>query len=131
MAGAEELEGICKKITALDPGIRSAVVLNSRGHLEAGGMRKGLEPLEDQRHVEMMYVELALRVRMRHEFDSELGGVRFSMSYRDRVILLSFPLAEDGVLLASTEKDVDFGRIAFEILEIIGPLHGSDGAPRP
>ena len=90
----------------------------------AGGMKDGRLSLEAQKQDEMMFMELALRVRMRHEFDSEFGIVHFSMSYRDKVIVMSFPLPQDDVLLVSSEKDLDFGKIPFKILKIIEPLKG-------
>ena len=122
MDNVEELEKICQKIIKLDPKMRSARIINSRGHLVAGGMKKGLMSLEAQKQDEMMFMELALRVRMRKEFDSEFGEVHFSMSYREKVIVMSFPLANDDVLLGSTEKDLDFGKIPFKILKIIASL---------
>ena len=115
----EELERICQQILQLDPKMRSARFINSRGHLAAGGMKDGLLSLEAKKQDEMMFMELALRVRMRHEFDTEFGIVHFSLSYRDKVLVMSFPLSNDDVLLVSREKDKDFGDITFKILEII------------
>jgi hypothetical protein len=125
MANVEDLEKLCQKITNLDPNMRSTRIINSRGHLVAGGMKQGLLSLEAQKQDEMMFMELALRVRMRHEFDKEFGEVHFSMSYRDKVIVMSFPLANDDVLLVSSEKEADFSKIAFKILKIITPLKKS------
>lgn len=125
MDNAEELEKICQKIIQLDPKMRSARLINNRGHLTAGGMRDGVFSLEDQKHDEMMFMELSLRVRMRHEFDDEFGEVHFSMSYRDKVIVMSFPLSNDDVLLLSCEKEIDFGKLPFKVLEIIKPLKKS------
>jgi len=122
MDNVEELEKICQKINKLDPMMRSARIINSRGHEVSGGMKEGLLSLEDQKHDEMMFMELALRVRMRHEFDKEFGEVHFSMSYRDKVIVMSFPLTNDDVLLVSCEKETDFGKVSFKILKIIEPL---------
>jgi hypothetical protein len=122
MDNVEELEKICQKIVKLDPKMRSARIINSRGHLMAGGMKKGIMSLEAQKQDEMMFMELALRVRMRREFDNEFGQVHFSLSYREKVIVMSFPLAQDDVLLVSTEKEVDFGKVPFKILTIIEPL---------
>ena len=122
MDNVEEIEKICQKIVNLDPKMRSARIINSRGHLLAGGMKKGIMSLEAQKQDEMMFMELALRVRMRHEFDHEFGEVNFSMSYREKVIVMSFPLAQDDVLLVSSEKELDFGKIPFKILKIILPL---------
>ena len=125
MDNVEELEKICQKILKLDPKMRSARLINSRGHLTAGGMKKGLFSLEAQKQDEMMFMELALRVRMRHEFDKEFGEVHFSMSYRDKVIVMSFPLNNDDVMLISCEKETDFGKLPFKILKIVEPLKKS------
>ena len=122
MSNVEEIEKICQKILKLDPKMRSARIINSRGHLMAGGMKKGIMSLEAQKQDEMMFMELALRVRMRHEFDHEFGPVHFSLSYREKVIVMSFPLANDDVLLVSSEKELDFGKIPFKILKIIVSL---------
>jgi hypothetical protein len=122
MVDVEKLEKICQKIIKLDPKMRSARIINSRGHMVSGGMKDGLLSLEAQKQDEMMFMELSLRVRMRHEFDKEFGIVHFSMSYRDKVIVMSFPLTNDDVMLVSCEKEIDFGTISFKILKIIEPL---------
>ena len=125
MDNVDELEKICQNIIGLDSKIRSARLINSRGHLIAGGMKEGLLSLEDQKQDEMMFMELALRVRMRHEFDAEFGEVHFSLSYRDKIIVMSFPLNNDDVLLVSCEKETDFGKLPFKVLEIIKSLKKS------
>jgi len=125
MDNVEELEKICQKIVKLNSKMRSARLINNRGLLMAGGMKKGLLSLEAQKQDEMMFMELALRVRMRHEFDKEFGEVHFSMSYRNKVIVMSFPLSNDDVLLLSCEKEIDFSSIAFKVLKIIEPLKKS------
>lgn len=115
-----DYENICQKIMLLDPEMRSARVINNRGHLVAGGMKQGMKSLEDEKQDEMMFMEIALRVRMRHEFDKEFGPVSFSLSYRGKVIIYSFPLPDDTVLLVSSSRESDFGKIPFKIMEIIG-----------
>ncbi len=122
MSDVSTLEKICQTIMQLTPKMRSARIINNRGHLVAGGMKKGLPSLEDTKQDEMMFMELALRVRMRHEFDKEFGAVHFSLSYRDKVIIMSFPLSNDDTLLASGETEVDFREIPFKILDIIKDL---------
>lgn len=119
MNDSTNLADMCQRILQLDSGMRSARFINSRGHLLEGGMKGHLHSLESQKRDEMMFIELALRVRMRHEFDAEFGNVNFSISYRDKVILMSFPLRDDDVCLVSCEKDLDFKRLAFEILDIV------------
>ena len=115
-------EKTCQKVMKIDPKMRSARVINDKGHLIAGGMKKGLKALEDSKHDEMMFMEIALRVRMRNEFDKEFGKTYFSLSYRDKVIIMSFQLSDRNVLLASAEPNDEFGKIAFKILKIIDKL---------
>ena len=78
-----------------------------------------VKPLEDTKKDEMLFMELALRVRMRGEFNEELGPVKFSLSYRDKLIIMSFPIGND-VLLVTIDKTEKFDQIPFKILEIIG-----------
>lgn len=113
-----EKEELCNSVKKLDPSIRFVGLINDKGHLDAGGMTEGKKTLEDTKKDEMLYMELALRVRMRQEFDSELGPVRFAMSYRDRVIVMSFPMGKE-ILLVSAEKDMNFFKFPFETLKII------------
>lgn len=113
-----DYEKICKKVMDLDPKIRFAGMINEKGRLIAGGMKDGLKSLEDTRDDEMLYMELVLRAKMRREFDRVLGPVQFAMSYREKVIIMSFPL-RDIVLLLSAEKGVNFAEIPFKVLKIL------------
>jgi len=115
----EALEILCAKAMSVDPKMRSVRVINDLGRLVAGGMKSGKRALEAQKQDEMLFMEVALRVRMRHEFDKEFGAVKFSMSYRDKVIIISYPLSDGNVLLTSAEKTMDFGKVSFKILKII------------
>jgi len=114
-----EFEELCDKVFKIDYKIRSARVINNKGKLDAGGMREGLRALEDSKKDEMLFMELSLRVRMRHEFDEEFGPVEFSLSYRGKIIVISFPMKENRVLLVTTERQVDLGKVPFEILKLL------------
>ncbi|MEW6043698.1 MAG: DUF6659 family protein [Thermoproteota archaeon] len=111
-------EEICNSVKKLDSKIRFAGLINNKGKLVAGGMVEGKKPLEDEKKDEMLYLELALRVRMRQEFDAELGPVKFAMSYRDKVLVMSFPMKNE-ILLVSAEKDMDFSKFPFSVLKIL------------
>jgi len=71
---------ICNSILSVDPKIRFVGVINERGRLVAGGMKENVEPLENEKDDEMIFMELALRVKMRKEFDKQLGPVNFAMA---------------------------------------------------
>jgi hypothetical protein len=114
-----EFEVLCDKVFKIDNMIRSVRVINTKGKLEAGGMREGLDALESFKKDEMLFMELSLRVRMRHEFDEEFGPVEFSLSYRGKIIVFSFPLKGEMVLMVTSERQVDLGRVPFEILKLL------------
>ena len=109
---------LCKQVLELDPKIRFVGLINQMGRLVAGGMKPGLLSLEESRDNEMIFMQLALKVNLRKAFDKAFGPVKFSMAYRENLILMSFPL-NDNIFLISAEKNVDFYKLAFKILDAI------------
>jgi len=109
---------ICDSVLAVDSKIRFAGVINERGRLVSGGMRPNVEPLESEKDDEMIFMELALRVKMRKEFDKQLGCVNFALASRERALAISVPLGDD-VLYIVSEPDTDYCVIPKKILEII------------
>ena len=112
-----DYENMCTIVQKIDSKIRFAGVINSKGRLVAGGMVPTKKRLGDRKRDEMLYMELALRVRMRREFDDDLGKVKFSMSFREKLIVMSFPMEND-VLMVSMERKTQFEQIAFSILKL-------------
>ena len=109
---------ICEKIKAIDSKIRFAGIINERGRLVAGGMKEGVEPFESEKDDEMLFMELALRIKMRKEFDKQLGPVNFALASRERALAFSFLINED-ILYIVAESDADFCGIPKKIIEII------------
>ena len=116
-----DYEKLCDFAKQADSKVRFAGVINSRGRLIAGGMVPSKERLGDRKRDEMLYMELALRVKMRSEFDDDLGKVKFSMSFREKLIVMSFPMKND-ILMVSMERKTLFEKIAFKILKYIEKL---------
>jgi hypothetical protein len=100
-----------------EPEIRFAGVINPMGNLVAGGMKKGLTPMEDAEDRRKMYMELVLRVTMRKEFDYSLGEVKYTASRRKNVVVMSFPLGNE-VLFVSAESHVDIDKTAQKIMQM-------------
>ncbi len=109
---------ICDSILSVDPKIRFVGVINERGRLVAGGMRDNVEPLESEKDDEMIFMELALRVKMRKEFDKQLGPVNFAMASRERALAISVIINGD-ILYIVSEPDTDYATLPKKILEII------------
>ena len=116
-----DYENLCTLVQKIDSDIRFVGIINSKGRLVAGGMVSSKKRLGDRKGDEMLYMELALRVRMRREFDDDLGKVEFSMSFREKLIVMSFPMKND-VLMVSMERKTQFENVAFEILKLAKKL---------
>ena len=103
---------------SIDPKIRFAGVINERGRLVAGGMKENVDALENEKDDEMIFMELALRVKMRKEFDKQLGCVNFAMASRECALAISV-IINDDILYVVSEPDADYGVLPKKILEII------------
>jgi hypothetical protein len=99
-------EKFCKKILEFDSAIRFAGIISDRGKLVAGGFRNGITSFIEERDHEMAFMEVALRIKMRNEFNETLGRVNFTISDREKIIVMSMPLG-NFVLYLSAEKNFD------------------------
>ena len=106
------------KLLLDEPEIRFAGLINSLGHLVAGGMKESLTPLEDDADIRKLYMELILRVTTRKEFDYSMGPVKYSASRREKVVVMSFPL-DNMVLFVSAEPDVDIDKTANKVMKML------------
>ena len=113
-----DYDSICNSILSIDSKIRFAGVINEGGRLIAGGMKNDVEPLETQKDDELIFMELALRVKMRKEFDRQLGSVNFAMASREHALAISIILNED-ILYVVAEPDYDYCIFPKKILNII------------
>jgi hypothetical protein len=115
-----KLDQICDEIFALSTAIRSAIVIDKMGRLVAGGMRKGIRPMEEKDDSQKLYVQFALRSVMREDFDEQFGKTVYSFSERERIKLASFPLDNQHILRVSIEKEeTRHNEIIDNILKII------------
>lgn len=108
------LEKLCKQIGS-ESGVRCAVVINNMGNLIAGGFCEEIIPLVNKNKEHMMYMQLVLELKMRSEFDAELGGVNYIHSKRDNVNMISIP-KDDALILIATERTANVDRIV-EVVE--------------
>ena len=114
----ERLEFFCDKILNLDPKIRFAGIINDKGKLLIENKRKGLKVFIDPKDLEILLMETALGVRMSREHDAQLGPVNFTISYGRNMVSVIFPF-ETEILCVTAEKDLDFLKIPFLILELL------------
>jgi hypothetical protein len=112
-------DGLCKKVLEIDSRIRFTGFVNENGKLVVGGMKPGFKSLSDSTDNEMIYIELSMAAKMRTDLDKAFGPVKFVMLYRDMLIIMIFPVNDGGIFLISVEKEVDFSKLPFKILEVI------------
>ena len=61
-----DYDKLCASAQKIDSKVRFAGVINSRGRLIAGGMVESKTRLGDRKRDEILYMELALRVKILH-----------------------------------------------------------------
>jgi len=101
------------------PELRFAGFLDSMGNLIAGGFKEGIIPLHDESERQKLYMETVLRVKIRKEFDYDLGSVQYAAARRKKVVTMTFPL-NGKVLFVSTELIVNIEDTAEKIMKICG-----------
>ncbi len=106
-------EELCKKIFAMHEKIRFVGILDDNGKLVAGGMREGLEPLEDEIHEKRWFHQTAIRREMTTMFENIYGKVRYVFANRDKVKQLTFYI-DDKILFISIQPEVS----AHETIEL-------------
>jgi hypothetical protein len=111
---------LCDNVFSLSPSIRFAGVINKMGRLIAGGMRHGLESLENKDDSLKLFVQFALRSRLRTDYDYVFGKSIYNFTEREKIKLASFPLDDNLILRISMEKEEkNHDQIIQKILEAI------------
>jgi hypothetical protein len=119
MLDKDTLDQLCNPIFALDSTIRFAGIINKMGKLVAGGMKQGLESMENNEKSLELYMEFVLKNEMNKDFDPEFGRTVYSFSEREKIKLASFPLDDNYLLRVSIDKDGAHNKIIERILELL------------
>ena len=114
----KKFDELCDRIFSANPNIRFAGVIDKMGTLVAGGMRKGIKPLEPREDRRKLYIEYALRNAMRSDFDQEYGRVIYALSEREKIKIASFPYG-DHLILISIEKNAKHDKVIAKILKLL------------
>ena len=119
MLDKDTLDQLCNPIFALDSTIRFAGIINKMGKLVAGGMKQGLESMENNEKSLELYMKFVLKNEMNKDFDPEFGRTIYSFSEREKIKLASFPLDDNYLLRVSIDKDGAHNKIIERILELL------------
>ena len=111
---------LCDNVFSLSPSIRFAGVINKMGGRIAGGMKHGLESLENKDDSLKLFVQFALRSRLRKDYDYVFGKSIYNFTEREKIKLASFPLDDNLILRISIVKEEkNHAQIIQKILEAI------------
>ena len=80
-----DLLNIVEDIINLDPTMRFAAIIDSRGNIREAIMKGGKKSLKSQKEEEHFCKQVTQRRAMRKEFDKSLGKVRYVHVEREKV----------------------------------------------
>jgi hypothetical protein len=115
--GKANLIPIVEDILSIDPGMRFAAIIDLKGNISEAIMKKGKTSLKTQREEEHFCKQVALRRKMRKQFDNSLGPVNYVHIEREKVTqIIVYPKRK--TVYATIEPNIDIKR-KLEIVELI------------
>lgn len=112
---------VCSKILNVNKEIRFVGVVNKSGKLVAGGMREGLESLDDEIHMKRWLNQISIRREMYEMFDKFYGKTLFAYVEREKIKQLTFYLPVSTVLvtLQPTVSDNNVVNVIESVTQIL------------
>lgn len=110
----EDVYSLCKEIVNYDSQIHDVIVINKNGkilELVSAKQDTVLQNMDSQAR-EMLFMEFALRQRMREEFNEYYGSVVFTCAQRQNGIMYSVPLEDTVFVIIANKIDnlMEFGQ---------------------
>lgn len=119
----KEYDQKCKKILE-EYSIRFAVMIDESGTIIAGGLKQGISMKLNSEQLNNILKEVAARISKRKKHDRELGRVKYSASRREDVVIMSFPIYQNAIVIVA-ESNINIDKIAWKIITILGEQWGS------
>lgn len=93
-----------------EPQVRFVGIINRMGRLVAGEYRSDVKSHLLDKEDEMVYMQLAMEIFLRQEFDKKLGPIDYVLSKRKKVNMISIPI-EKYLVLVSTEPTANVDNV--------------------
>ncbi|GKS67267.1 hypothetical protein YTPLAS73_08140 [Nitrosarchaeum sp.] len=114
-------DNICNQMCQIK-GIRFVAIINNRGRKIAGGFSSNIIPLEnDIQKMEMLFMEVALDLSMRKEFDDSLGNISAIVSYRNKANIITVP-HQNNLMLISSEPELNPNKVISMARQSLRPI---------
>jgi len=115
--GKAHLIPIVEGILSIDAGMRFAAIIDLKGNISEAIMKKGKTSLKTQKEEEQFCKQVALRRKMRKQFDKSLGPVNYVHIEREKVTqIVVYPKRK--TVYVTIESDLNIKR-KLEIVELI------------
>jgi hypothetical protein len=115
--GKANLIPIVEDILSIDPGMRFAAIIDLRGNISESIMKKGKTSLKTQKEEEHFCRQVALRRKLRKQFDKSLGTVSYVHVEREKVTqIVIYPKRK--TVYVTVEPNMNMKR-KLEIVELI------------
>lgn len=93
-----------------EPQVRFVGIINRMGRLVVGEYRGDVKSHLLDKEDEMVYMQLAMEIFLRQEFDKKLGSIDYVLSKRKKVNMISIPI-EKYLVLVSTEPTANVDNV--------------------
>lgn len=108
---------IVEDILSIDPGMRFAAIIDLKGNISEAIMKEGKTSLKSQKEEEHFCKQVALRRKMRNEFNKSLGKVDYVHIEREKVTqIVVYPKRK--TVYVTMEPNIDTTR-KLEIVKLI------------
>jgi len=95
-----QLENKCDNLLKNDE-IKFVGMINHMGNLIAGGFSEGVDLLETDEKRRKLYMQTALEISMREDFNDTLGKINYIATNRDNVLMITIPMNNHVVLISA------------------------------
>lgn len=115
--GKANLIPVVEDILSIDPGMRFAAIIDLKGNISEAIMKEGKTSLKTQREEEHFCKQVAIRRKMRKQFDRSLGPVNYVHIEREKVTqIVVYPRRK--TVYVTIEPNIDIKR-KLQIVELI------------
>ena len=115
--GKANLIPVVEDILSIDPAMRFAAIIDLKGNISEAIMKEGKTSLKTQREEEHFCKQVALRRKMRKQFDRSLGPVNYVHIEREKVTqIVVYPKRK--TVYVTIEPNIDIKR-KLQIVELI------------
>ena len=103
------------EVLSLDQSIRFTAIHDGRFRAK---YQKGIEGYFEKEEIKSSLIEAQSRWDSRNKMSFKIGAPKFAMAQYGKINRITIPLGNEGVILVTTELDVDVNKLVEGVIEI-------------